>query len=233
MNQETPEAETKGRAAIGEEFISGLPVWAQDFVREHGREVLAAIVIVLGSVALWSGYSAYTGHNENQASAQLGRALREADDETQIPTLDAFARKHAHTAAGRQALLLLAAAHREAGELDEAAEVYRNVIQKLDSDSAFGDCARLGLAYVEEERKQVEAAREQYRKVSQMRRGLEAVAILGLARAEVALGNEEAALQAYNSYLSLRPESPDLDFVRNQIPRLSRSDQPEPTEESS
>ncbi len=82
----------------------------------------------------------------------------------------------------------------------------------------------MGLGYLQEDDAKPDEARQAYKSSSETHLGFEAIAALDFARVSSASGYNNEALEAYNKYLSLKPQSSQLDFVRHQVMKLSSED---------
>ncbi len=204
-----------------EELLSGLPEWLKEPLIEYSRQIVAGIVILLLAVALWSGYSSYDRNQENMAATALGTALEKNDPVARASALKEVIRAHSHSEAARHALLLLAAAERDAGKIDKAKKLFSQARTKYDKDSICFQSAVMGEAYIDEQTGDDKSAAKGFQIPADKELGLEAIALLDLARVQAELGNKEQALSAYNRFLALKPASKSLDFVRYQIMKLS------------
>ncbi|HID96973.1 MAG TPA: tetratricopeptide repeat protein [Thermodesulfobacteriaceae bacterium] len=204
-----------------EELLSGLPSWIREPLKNYYREILAGLTVVLLAAGLFSGYSAYTDSQENKAAGALGSTMNISDSRTRIKAIQEVAGDHENTAAGRQALLILANEYRDAGDMDSAGRNFSKAMEIYPADSIFYQAAVIGLGYMAEDKGEMERAAETYRKLTEHELGFEDVATLDLARVYQVMGKHEEALAAYNGYISDEPDSQMLDFVRNQVMKLS------------
>jgi len=206
-----------------EQLLAGLPAWLREILQGRAREILSGIVIAVLGVALWAGYSAYIAKQENQASAALATALQQKDTDRKIDALRQVIQRHGDTMAGDQAVLLLSAIYRDAGRLEEAKASFSKARKEYE-DGVLGAGSTLGLGYVEEESGLLAEAKAQYVRAVDIGHGFEATALLDLARVAEASGQTDEALQAYERFLSEKPQSGRLDYVRYRITRLSRQE---------
>ncbi len=204
-----------------EELLSGLPEWLKEPLMEYSRQIVAGIVILLLAVALWSGYSTYDRNQENMAATALGAALEKGDPAARASALKEVVRSHSRSEAARHALLLLAAAERDAGMTDEAKKLFSQARARYGKDSICFQSAVMGEAYIDEQAGDNKSAAKGFQIPADKELGLEAIALLDLARVQAELGNKDQALSAYNRFLALKPGSKSLDFVRYQIMKLS------------
>jgi predicted negative regulator of RcsB-dependent stress response len=206
---------------ILEEILSGLPPQVRNILQKFLREILAGIIIVVLTISLWFGYSAYTTKQENQAAAALGSAMQQPDPAKMISALEKVVHKHGHTKTGKHAILLLGAVQRDSGKVESAKKSFNRAKQEFSEDSLLYYSALMGLGYLQEDEAELDEARQAYKTSSKTQLGFEAIAALDFARVSSALKHNEEALEAYNKYLSMKPQSSQLDFIRHQIMKLS------------
>jgi predicted negative regulator of RcsB-dependent stress response len=204
-----------------EELVAGLPQWLRDIVGSRLREILSGIVIVVLGTALWSGYTAYTTRQENQASAALALAMQEPDPHERIDLMQKMIRQYGNTHAAVQAFLVLGAAQRDSGLPEQAEDSFDTARKKCSGKRIMGASASMGLGYLKEEQSDLAGAREAYQKAIDAKQGFEKVALLDLARVQAALGHRDEARKAYDMYIASEPKPAQLDFVKYQIMGLS------------
>ncbi len=210
------------RDTIGE-ILSVFPPQVRDTLRKHLREILAALIIIVLATSLFYGYSAYTTSQENKAAAALGQAVALSDPSTKASALEKVVQQHKGTTAGKLALLLLGAVQRDSGHIEGARESFKKAKQELPSNNILYYSAVMGLAYLQEDDKKLDEAGQAYKSLSQAQSGFEAVAALDLARVSSATGHNDEAIEAYNRYLALKPQSSQLDFVHYQLMKIPSS----------
>jgi len=215
------EAPKEGWEGLKDELLASLPPWAKEFLERHAREIISAILIIVLGVALWSGYSTYSKRQQASAAALLGQAMRLQNSQDKINALEKLIKENGNSYAGRQAQLLLAAELRESGNLDKAKAAFKSATAKL--DGPLSTSATMGLGYISERQTNLNEAADAYRKAAEKKDGFEAVAYLDLGRVESARDNGQAAVDAYNQYLTLAPDSQLLDYVRYKIENLSKN----------
>jgi predicted negative regulator of RcsB-dependent stress response len=221
-NTQTPQTAPQGALQeVVEELVAGLPRWLRDIIENRLREILSGIVIVVLGTALWSGYTAYTTRQENQASAALALAMQEPEPKERIDAIEKMIRRYGNTPAAAQAFLVLGAAQRDAGQLEHAGESFETARKKTSGKRLMGAGASMGLGYLKEEQSDLAGAREAYQKAIDAKQGFENVALLDLARVETALGHKDEALKAYDKYIASQPKEAQLDYVKYQIMALS------------
>ncbi|MDL1959990.1 MAG: tetratricopeptide repeat protein [Deltaproteobacteria bacterium] len=206
---------------ILDEILSGLPPQVRNILQKFLREILAGIIIVVLAISLWFGYSAYTTKQENQAAAALGSAMQQPDPAKMISALEKVVHKHSNTKTGKHALLLLGAVQRDSGKVESAKKSFNRAKQEFSEDSFLYYSALMGLAYLQEDEAKLDEARRAYKTSSKTQLGFEAIAALDFARVSSASKHNDEALEAYNKYLFLKPQSSQLDFVHHQIMKLS------------
>lgn len=221
-NTQTPQTAPQGALQeVLEELVAGLPQWLRGIIQNRLREILSGIVIVVLGTALWSGYTAYTTRQENQASAALALAMQESESKGRIDAIEKMIRRYGNAPAAVQAFLVLGATQRDAGELEQAGENYETARKKTSGKQLMGASASMGLGYLKEEQGDLAGAREAYQKAIDAKEGFEKIALLDIARVEAALGHKDEALKAYDKYIALQPKEAQLDYVRYQIMTLS------------
>ena len=223
-NTQTPIAPEHQGKNILEEILSGLPPQVRNILQKFLKEILAGIIIVVLAISLWFGYSAYTTRQENQAAAAMGTAMQQPDTAKKISALEKVVHNHSHTVVGRHALLLLGAVQRDSGQIEAAKKSFNKAKQEFSEDSFLYYSALMGLGYLQEDDAKPDEARQAYKSSSETQLGFEAIAALDFARVSSALGYNNEALEAYNKYLSLKPQSSQLDFVRHQVIKFSSED---------
>ncbi len=213
------EAPKEGWEGLRDELLGSLPPWARDFLEKHVREIISIVLITVLGVALWSGYSAYSRKQQASAAAALGQAMRLQDGQKKIKALEQVIKENSNSHAGKQAQLLLASELRKSGSLDKAKATFKTAASKL--DGPLRTSATMGVGYVSEELKNLEEASAAFKDAAQKKDGFEAVAYLDLGRVESARNNIQAAIDAYNQYLTLKGDSQLLDYVRYKVENLS------------
>ena len=223
-NTQTPIAPEHQEKNILEEILSGFPPQVRNTLQKFVREILAGIIIVVLAVSLWFGYSAYTTRQENQAAAAMGTAIRQADPAKMISSLQKVVHDHSHTVVGKHALLLLGAVQRDSGQVEAAKKSFNKAKQEFPEDSFLYYSALMGLGYLQDEDAKLDEARQAFKSSSETQLGFETIAALDFARVSSASGYNNEALEAYNKYLALKPQSTQLDFVRLHVMKLSSED---------
>ena len=221
---QTPIAAEYQKKTILEEILSGLPPQVGKTLQKFLREILAGTIIVVLAVSLWLGYSTYTTRQENRAAAAMGTAMQQTDTAKRISALEKVIHKHGHTNTGRHALLFLGATQRDSGQVEAAKKSFNRAKQELSEDSFLYYSALMGLGYLQEDDAELDKARRAYKSASAAQQGFEAIASLDFARVSSALGYNDKAIESYNKYLSMKPQSPQAGFVRHQIMKLSFED---------
>jgi len=221
---QTPISPEPQRKNILEEILSGLPPQIRDTLQKFFREILAGIIVVVLAISLWFGYSAYINRQENQAAIAMGMAVQQQDPVKKISALEKVMHQHDHTVVGKHALLLLGAIQRDSGQIESAKKSFSRAKQEFSRDSFLYYSALMGLGYLQEDEAKLDEARQMYSSICEAQQGFDAIAALDFARVSSALGFNQEALEAYNNYLGMKPQSLQLDFVRHQIMKLSNED---------
>ncbi len=216
QQEETPK---EGWAALKEELLSSLPLWAREFLEKHAREIISAMLVIILGIALWSGYSSYSHKQQSLAAAALGNALRIEESQKKIAALEEVIKEHSHTQAAKQAQLILAAELKKIGKVEKAKAAFKIAASKL--DGPLSTSATMGFGYASEDLGDLDSAATAYKKAAEREDGFEAVAYLDLGRVESAKKNNQAAIDAYNQYITLKSNSKLLDYVRYKIENLS------------
>ena len=221
---QTPIAAEYQKKTILEEILSGLPPQVGKTLQKFLREILAGTIIVVLAVSLWLGYSTYTTRQENRAAAAMGTAMHQPDPAKKISALEEVIHQHSHTIVGKHALLLLGAIQRDSGQVEPAKKSFSRAKQEFSKDNFLYYSALMGLGYLQEDEAKLDEARQTYKSSSETQLGFEAIAALDFARVSSALGYNDKAIESYNKYLSMKPQSPQAGFVRHQIMKLSFED---------
>ncbi len=217
----TDEPEKTPVQEIVDEILEGLPEWLREPLAQNFRQIFAAIACVMVAVALWSGYTGYVERGENIASASLGTALHTPDPEQRIELLEKVVKEHGRSDAGEHAVLLLGAAARDAGDLEQASRYFAKARSRFSKESPLYYSAVMGLGYVKEEQDSPGEAKNFFKQAADSAAGYETVALLDLARVCAASGDTSGALEAYEKFMAAAPMSSQLDFVRFEIMQLS------------
>ncbi len=223
-NAQTPVAPEHQGKNILEEILSGLPPHVRNTLQKFLKEILAGIIIVVLAISSWFGYSAYITRQENQAAAAMGTAMQQPDSAKMISALEKVVHKHSHTVVGKHAQLLLGAVQRDSGQVEAAKKSFNKAKREFSEDNFLYYSALMGLGYLQENDAKIDEARQAFKSSSETQLGFEAIAALDFARVSSASGHNDEALEAYNKYLSLKPQSSQLDFVRHQVMKLSSED---------
>jgi len=223
-NTQTPISPEHQRKNILEEILSALPPQIRNTLQKFLREILAGIIVVVLAISLWFGYSAYITRQENQAAAAMGIAVQQQDPVKKISALEEIVRQHDHTVVGKHALLILGATQRDSGQVEAAKKSFSRAKQVFSKDNFLYYSALMGLGYLQEDEAKLAEARQIFRSLCESKLGFDAIAALDFARVSSALGYNQEALEAYNNYLSMKPQSLQLDFVRHQVMKLSNED---------
>ncbi|GEM_PF-1003052 len=202
-----------------EAYLADLPEWARGPVMAYGRQALAGIVLFLLAVGIWTGFSHYMEGKETKAAYALGQALSAPDAKERMSLLKKVVSQYGSTDAGAQAQLVLSGEYLEQDEFDKARDGFVKARKGL--KLALKDGATMGESYALEEKKEYKAALDGFSKAIEKKQGYEAVALLDKARISLKLGNSREAMEAYNQYLDIRPDSPLLDFIRFKLQKLA------------
>ncbi|NIA19602.1 MAG: tetratricopeptide repeat protein [Xanthomonadaceae bacterium] len=132
----------------------------QAYAKSHSKKVIVGGVVVLALLIMVMGTSAYLGYQNKQASMILGVGLQYFDDMSQPDSLKTGIAK-LETGAGTSRLAAsypLACYLRGNGyyvlkQYDKADQAYQEALAKASSDPYLADLCRLGLAYVDFEKR--------------------------------------------------------------------------------
>ncbi len=208
--------------SVQEQILSLFPPQMRDILRDHFREILAGIVVIVLAALLGTGYNIYSSNRENRAAAALGAAIAERDPDARVEALEKVVKQHRHTNAMHQALLLLGAAERELNDNARAQDAFKKAREAFPGGSVGRVSATMGLAYLYERQGKLQEAQKLFREAGSEKTGYEAVALLDLARVSAKLGKKDQALDACNEYIGQKPESQNMDYVRFMISEFSR-----------
>jgi tetratricopeptide (TPR) repeat protein len=154
-----------------------------------------------------------------QLQLEEGEAESEAVRNEFQAALDALAEDFPRSRARGLSRLLEAKIAMASEDWALAEEKLRLMLPRLRSQRR--DMAHFPLAVVLENQKKFEEAREEYENILQMNNSpYRSWALLGLARAQVELGNRPGAIESYQKYLEEFPNSNELPRVRGLIAML-------------
>ncbi len=208
---------------IWQEVLEGLPELLRSPLEQYARQIIAGfVIIVLGSL-LFTGYNTYRFRQESAAATAFGLALSAKDPVALAQGMEKVVKEHAGTHAARHAMLLLAAAQRDAGDMLHASENFKKAADAIDRDSIAGQSALMGSAYVAEARGDNEHALEGYDAAISAGTGFEKIALADKARVLAAMDRKSDALACYEKLLDASPAEKDLDYIRYQIMQMSAS----------
>ena len=133
----------------------------QAYAKSHSKKVIVGGIVILALLVLGFGTQAYLGYQNKQASMILSAGLQYFNDMSQPDSLKAGIAK-LETGAGTSRLAAsypLACYLRGNGyyvlkQYDKANQAYQEALDKVASDSYVAHLCRLGMAYVDFEKKQ-------------------------------------------------------------------------------
>jgi predicted negative regulator of RcsB-dependent stress response len=179
------------------------------WAKENSRLLMVAGSVVLLLLLGFLYYRSYTTRLRNTAEAQLSAirpTVTSGNAALAVRDLDAFVARFGNTPAAREARLLLAEAHLNAGQPQPAIEAVRDMANDLDNPLGVSAAFLLGGAY--ETSAQPDQAVEAYIRIAddathdfQKVRALDAAA-----RIRYEQGNPGAAVQLYDRILNILPE---------------------------
>jgi len=203
-----------------EEIIEGLPIWAQDYVKKYGKQTIILIGCFILTIFVIIGAQAYFRHVKEISSTKLGLAMMIKNPDQRLVALKQVIEQEPHTDAGHQAQLLLGSTYMDLGMFKQAKEAYQKAKNDFSKNSVLKDSAMIGLGYANESIKDLKDAMIEYQKVSNRHHGYDAIAYRDLGRVALKLGYYHKAQNALNNYLSLRPDAPDLGFIRYELSKI-------------
>ena len=203
-----------------EEIMEGVPLWAQDYIRKYGKQTVILFVCFIITIFVIIGAEAYFKHVKEISATKLGLAMMIKNPDQRLVALKQVIEQEPHTDAGYQAQLLLGAAYRDLGMLKQAKEAYKKAEEDFSKNSVLKDSAMMGLGYVNESLKDFKGAMVEYQKVSTRHHGYDAIAYRDLGRVAFKLGDYSKAQSALNNYLTLRPDAPDIGFIRYELSKI-------------
>ncbi len=226
QQQETFEEQTwqEELQELADQILSLLPQSVRGFCREKAREIIAGISIAVMVVLLAYGYDLYSEMRENQAATALGTSLHAAKAEDRISGLEKLVKDYGSTDAAGQALLLLGSLYNRQGDFEKAIAYYKKAEERFGSGAVFTYAAMMGRAYLLEEKGTVKDAGTLFKEISAKENPYKAVALLDYARTARFSGDSDAALDALNKYISLKPNADNLDYVRYQIVQMAAAE---------
>jgi len=133
----------------------------QAYVKSHSKKVIVGGIVILALLILGLGTRAYIGYQNKQASMILSAGLQYFNDLSQPDSLKAGIAR-LETGAGTSRLAAsypLACYLRGNGyyilkQYDKAGQAYQEALDKAASDPYVADLCRLGMAYVDFEKKE-------------------------------------------------------------------------------
>jgi len=231
-----------------DEFVS---FWNRviGYVLEHKREFAYGAAGAVLLVLLISAGSAYLENRERKAAAlfarvrgvlqtagpavpaaglQTGSSSEDpAKKQEAVTTLEMIVDDYSGTSAGQQSRLLLGQVYFERGEHDAALEVYQDLLEKGKVPVEIKALAWEGLAYVHEEKGDVENAIPWYQKLTQADSSyIRPWAWMGLGRCYEQTGQPEQALDAYHRFLADFPNHPQASEAKASISKISQQTPP-------
>jgi predicted negative regulator of RcsB-dependent stress response len=191
-----------------DKFVAGV-LESSAWAKRHSRVLIGGgivlVVVLLGVLV----YRAQTSATRERAALELERVRGTAlagDPATAVGELEAYVAQYGNTPAGREARLLLAQAHLEAGQPQQAIEATQGLAR--DADSPLGAPAGFLLAAAHEATGATDRAEEAYLRVASGARfeyqRLEALDRAALLRLDA--GNYAGAAELFQRAYELIPE---------------------------
>lgn len=204
-----------------QEFFALLPTWLRSPIEEYARQIVAGVVVAIVGTLLISGYSIYRSGQEKAGATAFGFAMSANEPADMIKGMQKVIKEHAGTNAADHAVLMLASAQRDAGDMEASMKNFEKALKIFGPDSLAGQSALIGSGYVAESKGDYSKAADIYRQLADSDAGFEGIAISDQARVLAELGEKEKALACYEKLLETVPGGQSLDFIRYQVMKLS------------
>ncbi|MGQ9811887.1 MAG: tetratricopeptide repeat protein [Dissulfurimicrobium sp.] len=205
-----------------------IPAKMLDIAIRHIRKILTALCVLILAVVVWGGYITYRDHEESKAALLLADAISGEKGKNTTDLLKKLVQKYSHTQAGRQAMLMLGSAYRDAGQIDKAIDAFSMAKKQFPKDSVLFATSSLGIGYLNEDKHIFTRAIKEFTDAA-YNKAFSSIATLDLARVLAVSGDKDRAFETYNRYLSITKEPAELDFVRYKVMELSKGDKIRPT----
>lgn len=200
--------------------LSASALEADLFWEKNKTPILSALA---GVVVLVIGGSAWFAHDAS-SKADARRILATADS---IESLQKLVNAHPRSNPAADALLLLAADHRAAGNMDASTAAFREFLQKFPEHPLAGG-ALLGIGQNQEAASDQSSAATTYQQVLTQYPASYAAPFAAYAEAEILLRdhNRDEASKRYNLIVSQFPRSPVAGMAMQQLRRLGAKPTP-------
>lgn len=214
MADKTPQKPSRSVPPTGGDSASNffdelnLPPAAAEFLNTWYRHILAAIAVVVVVILTWSLSQQYIESQAEQASEQLSAAMMIDDSVARAEALEEVVSSYGRTGAGIWAKIELGHLARDAGDLEEAARYYEELVDSISARDSRHPMVRLSLAQVLMEMDRSEQALEHYRQLAETP-GFEAWGLLGAGDALARQNEMEAAREKYRQ-VTEKPGAPPL-----------------------
>jgi len=125
-----------------------LPPAAADFLQTWYRHLLAAIAILVVVILGWTFTKQFTAARADRASEQLTMAMQIENQAARAAALEEVASSYRRTGAGIWSRIEIAHLAREAGELEQAAQTYEELLGIIPRQDPRQPMVKLNLAQV-------------------------------------------------------------------------------------
>ena len=173
-----------------------LPPAAADFLQTWYRHLLATIAVIVVVILGWTFTKQFTTARADRASEQLTMAMQIENQAARAAALEEVASSYRRTGAGIWSRIEIAHLAREAGELEQAAQTYEELVGAIPRQDPRQPMVKLNLAQVLSELGRDERAAALYRELENTP-GFEAWGLLGSAEILARRGDEAAAAEKY------------------------------------
>lgn len=207
-----------------------------EYVTEHRNQIVTGVALVVALVLIIAGWRYHKRYSENKAVAFVGEGLvlfheAEAEDDggelseeleakyrAAADNLKNAALDYSSTNAAIQANLYLGQIHFRIGEFDEAIERFQAVIDGKQGEGEQIAIALDGAGYCHEFKGEHALAADVFRRIVHMERShLKEAAYLNAARNFRLMGDEERAIDLYESMLEHFDGSPNSAIVKTHL----------------
>ncbi|MFN2365975.1 MAG: YfgM family protein [Desulfurivibrionaceae bacterium] len=201
-----------------------LPPHVIRFIKENARNLQIAAVCLVLVVLGWTYFDYYSQSQENQASAALNAAIREADDTDRIALLKEVATEFSGTDAAVWSRIEQGHVAFKNGEYDKALAVYNEVADDLSGDSPLLPLLTYNTGIAQENSGALDQALQSYAELA----GYKGFAVKGMmaqGRIYELKGEKDAALEVYRAAAAKEEVSgPDRSILAEKIKGLKANE---------
>jgi tetratricopeptide (TPR) repeat protein len=226
---------TKKKLKEPDEFLT-LTEQAYIFITQHGKKVIAAVVVICVVVLAVLGFRWWNNRQEAEASQKFNVAVQlyqtvnspsreatPAENKAVIEKFGEIAKIFSGTTSGKLSLLYEGNISLRMGDYDGAVKAYQAFLDKESKRKLYRVFALEGIGYSYEGKKDYQKAADAFQKIADLNdSSLSSDAYLGLGRCYEKLGKNKEALENYNAYLRTFPKSFMANAVSRKISQLTK-----------